>query len=153
MEPFKNQFFSLCPRVPIVNAVCPLCDKRPLHKRASPLREWSTQLAHCARPDAPQLRAEINPSDATLVMVMNFFFFFKEEEKRERRRRDYCRRPHAPLNKQIANTTPPHKRRRVGSFVLFTVAIINGGVRTVSAGGAKINTKAILKQSRIVTLV
>lgn len=52
MDPFKMQFFSLCPCVPIVNAVCPLCDKRPLHKRASPLREWSTQLVHCVRPDA-----------------------------------------------------------------------------------------------------
>lgn len=62
MAPFKRQFSSLCPCVPTVNTVCPLCDKRPLHKRASPLREWSAQLVHCARPDAPPLRAKLTPT-------------------------------------------------------------------------------------------
>lgn len=39
MEPFIKHFFSLYPSVPFANAVCPPCDKRPLHKRASPLGE------------------------------------------------------------------------------------------------------------------
>lgn len=39
-----------------------LCDKRPLHNRASPLREWSGQLLLCVRPDAALFGAKLTPT-------------------------------------------------------------------------------------------
>lgn len=73
----KTHLCSLCPCVP--DRECRLfCvyDKRPLHKRASPLRVWASQSDTrspvCAsRRSAPPLHG-INPCVALLEMIMNF---------------------------------------------------------------------------------